>query len=260
MFGRFRRSSPASPRVSALDVLRATPEALTAAFAAPPEQAAPWLEAAAKLGMTRAQVLWGQILLDGLGDVPRDRPAAILWFRKAAESGDAEGMNMLGRCYEMGWGMPADQGQAAGWFRRAAQAGLDWAQYNLGNMYLVGRGVPQDRAEALRWYRRAAEQGHAKSLNMVARFLEEGWEGPPDLQEAARLYRLSAERGDFRGQFNLGAGLAATGRVQEAAIWFRKAAEGAHDAFRRSMAERLAKRPEPELRAIAADIAARLQG
>lgn len=235
--------------------MQASPEALASAFAAPPEQAAPWVEAAAKYGIARAQVLWGQILLDGLGGVPQDRMAAAEWFRSAAEAGDAEGMNMLGRCHELGWGVPADAKMAAAWFRRAAEAGLDWGQYNLGNMHFRGRGVARDRAEALRWYRRAAAQGHAKAINMVARYLEEGWEGPRDPARAARLYALSAERGDFRGQFNLATLLTAHGRLEEAAMWFRRAAGGAHAAFRQEMADRLSSRPEPELRAIAREIA-----
>lgn len=253
----FRRSRPPRPlrrRVSFDEIRDASPEALAAAFAAPPEEAAPWVEAAAKYGIAPAMVFWGQILLDGLGGVTQDRPAAAAWFRVAAEAEQPEGMNMLGRCLENGWGVAADQSAAAAWFRRAAEAGLDWGQYNLGNMHFRGRGVPEDRAEALRWYRAAAAQGHAKSINMVARFLEEGWEGPADPREAARLYAISAERGDFRGQFNLAALLTAEGRTEAAARWFREAARGAHAAFRNSMAERLAERPEPELRAIAAEI------
>ena len=258
----FRRRPARTPRpiISPAAIRRASPETLAATFAAPPDQAAPWVEAAAKYGISRAMVFWGQILLDGSGGVARDQAAAVDWFRIAAAAGEAEGMNMLGRCHELGWGVAADQAAAAAWFRRAAEAGLDWGQYNFGNMLFRGRGVAEDRAAALRWYRAAAAQGHAKAINMVARFLEEGWEAEPDSREAARLYALSAERGDFRGQFNLAALLTAEGRVEEAARWFRQAAAGAHAAFRRSMAERLAARPEPELRAIAAEISAAMAG
>lgn len=257
----FRRSRPARPqrrRVSPAEIAQASPEALAAAFAAPPEEAAPWVEAAAKYGNPRAQALWGQFLLDGLGDVPRDPASAVEWFRSAARAGDALGMNMLGRCHEMGWGLEKDHAEAVRWFRRAAETGFDWGQYNLGNMYFRGQGVEQDLAEALRLYRAAAAQGHAKSLNMVARFLEEGWEGPADPREAMRLYQLSAERGDFRGQYNLATLLTAEGRIAEAVRWLREAARIAHEAFRRDMMKHLSARPEPELRAIAAEIAATL--
>ncbi|MBR0680273.1 sel1 repeat family protein [Roseomonas eburnea] len=254
MFHRRRPVRVPRPVVSPAAIRQASPEHLAAVFAAPPEEAAPWVEAAAKYGMPRAMVFWGHFLLDGLGGVTQDRAAACEWFRIAATAGEVEGMNMLGRCLENGWGTAVDEAEATRWFRRAAERGFDWGQYNVGNMYLQGRGVPEDRAEALRWYRAAAAQGHAKSINMVARFLEEGWEGPVDPQGAARLYALSAERGDFRGQFNLGALLTAEGRIDEAAHWFRMAAQNAHETFRRGMVERLAARPEPELRAIAGEI------
>lgn len=256
MFRR-RRESPPALRVVPFSTIRdASAETLAAAFAAPPEEAAPWIKAAALAGMARAQVLWGQYLLDGIGNVPRDPAAAVEWFRAAARAGVPEGMNMLGRCHEMGWGTAKDHAEAARLFRQAAEAGFDWGQYNLGNMHYRGQGVPQDYDEALRWYRAAALQGHAKSLNMVARFLEEGWGVARDPQAAVRLYVMSAERGDFRGQFNLGVLLTAQGEIEEAARWFRAAAERSHEEFRRGMVERLAARPEAELQAVAREIRA----
>ncbi|MFX6118939.1 hypothetical protein ABTE85_21995, partial [Acinetobacter baumannii] len=42
--------------------------------------------------------------LDGTR-VPRDPAAAFLWFQRAARSGDLDGRNMVGRCYEQGWGV-----------------------------------------------------------------------------------------------------------------------------------------------------------
>lgn len=241
-------------------IRKASPEQLAAAFAAPPEEAAPWIEAAAKLGMARAQALWGQYLLDAIGGVRRDPVAAIEWFRAAATAGDALGMNMLGRCLENGWAAAVDYVEAVRWFRAAAEAGFDWGQYNFANMLLRGDGIAEDRAEALRWYRAAAGQGHAKSINMVARFHEEGWVVPRDPQRAAQLYAASAERGDFRGQFNLGVLLAAQGHMEDAIPWFREAARIAHDTFRRGMVERLSARPEPELQAVAREIAATAAG
>jgi TPR repeat protein len=258
IFRRRRPSRPTRQTIPASAIRQASPEALAAAFAAPPEQAAPWIEAAAQYGMPRAMMLWGQYLLDAVGGVKRDQAAAAEWFRAAAQAGDREAMNMLGRCLENGWGVAVDYARAVRWFRASAEAGFDWGQYNLANMHLRGDGVEEDRAEALRWYHAAAAQGHAKSINMVARFHEEGWVVPRDPQRAAQLYAASAERGDFRGQFNLGALLTAQGRVEDATRWFRAAAQGGHEAFRRGMAERLAARPEPELRAIADEIRAAL--
>ena len=55
---------------------------------------------------------WGQfnlanLLLHGLG-VPRDRRAALEWYRLAAEQGHAKSMNLIGRFHDEGWDMPTD--------------------------------------------------------------------------------------------------------------------------------------------------------
>ncbi len=46
---------------------------------------------------------YGQMLLDGHG-VERDLQAAFRWFGIAAKADDVDGINMLGRCHELGWG------------------------------------------------------------------------------------------------------------------------------------------------------------
>ncbi|HWL83746.1 MAG TPA: tetratricopeptide repeat protein [Roseomonas sp.] len=251
-----RLASP--PPVSLAEIRAASAEQLQAAFAGPPEEAARWIAAAARAGLLQAQLLYGQILLEGRG-VPMDRAAAYAWFRTAAEAGSPEGLNMAGRCHELGWGVPADLTRAAALYRAAAEKGLDWAQYNLALLLARGSGVPQDRAEALHWFRRAAAQGHAKSLTVLGRFLEEGWEGPPDPQAAFALYARAAEAGDFRAQFNMGTLALAEGDAEAALRWFRRAAEGGSPGFLGSMAARLAERPEPVLRELAEEIRSRLR-
>jgi TPR repeat protein len=134
-------------------------------------------------------------------------------------------MNMVGRCYENGWGVAPDPVIAVSWYRKAAKAGDSWAQYNLGHMLLDGNGVAMDRAEAFFWYSKAAGQGHPRAMNLVARCHELGWGVERDLEAARRWYRASAEGGYFRGQYNWATILAAEGRVAEARAWFAKAAE-----------------------------------
>ncbi len=63
--------------------------------------------------------------------------------------------------YHHGRGVPQDYAEAMMWYRLAADQGNASAQYNLALMYHHGQGVPQDYAEAARWYRRAADEGHA---------------------------------------------------------------------------------------------------
>jgi TPR repeat protein len=191
--------------------------------------------------------------------VRQDRASALGWFRVAAEAGDVRGINMLGRCHELGWGTPVDFARAAVFYAAAAERGYDWAQYNLAGLHARGAGVPEDRARALALFRAAAAQNHAKSLTVLGRFLEEGWERVPrDPAAAYALYVRAARAGDFRAQYNLGTLLVQDGRLEEALGWFRQAAAAGSPDMLAHMARSLATRPEPALRAMAAEVAARL--
>src|SRR4051812_4362873 len=115
-----RSNRPARP--IRFDELRSLDTAAwQSALAGEPENAARWLDAAARYGLVEAQTLFGQILLDGRG-LPKDPPRAFRWFSIAAEAGHAPAMNMAGRCLEHGWGVIRDWAAATGWYRRAAEA------------------------------------------------------------------------------------------------------------------------------------------
>jgi uncharacterized protein len=227
-----------------------SPEQFAEYLAGPPEQAALWIRAAAEQGMPDAQVLLGQISLDGRG-VPLDAAQSRLWFARAAEQGHLMGINMLGRCHELGWGGEIDIAAAAALFKRAAELGLDWAMYNYANLLLHGNGLAKDETEALEWYRKAAALGNAKSLSVVGRFYEEGWLVEANRNTAAEYYRQAAVGGDFRGQYNHALLLAEQGEMQQAIVWLHKALDGAHLRFSRTMASTLMSFPKPEFKQIA---------
>lgn len=180
------------------------------------------IEAAAHLGLARAQVWLGRMLLEGMGGL-KNETAAYEWFKRAAARGNADACNMVGRCLENGWGAAIDCEQAAICYRRAAQAGDSWAQYNLGHLYLNGVGVRRDPAEALHWYQESAGQGHPRAMNLVGRCFEQGWGVMRDPEAACVWYRASAQAGYFRGQYNYASVLMSLGRRAEAVIWLRHA-------------------------------------
>jgi TPR repeat protein len=151
----------------------------------------------------------------------------LFWFCCAAARGDADGLNMLGRCLDNGWGAPQSPAAAARAFRQAADLGHAWGLYNLGHAYLDGRGVPRDARSAYRCYLRAAKLGHERAMNLAGRCCEEGWGTPRDRATAADWYRRSAEGGYFRGQYNWASVLLQAGRGAEATAWFERAAAGA---------------------------------
>ncbi len=209
---------------------------------------------AALSGVHQAQVIFGQMLLDGKL-VERNPAWALHWFERAAKGGNLMAVNMVGRCFDQGWGVPRSAVLAEQWFRKAAERGLDWGMYNLATLLALGEGgVPQDRLQALHWLRRAADLGHAKSLNLLGGFYEDGWEVRRDRAIAREYYQKAALGGDFRGQFNFGRLLAEDGDTTAALHWLRKVPQTATPAFLEKMKRFLLKASAPALQAFAATL------
>jgi len=182
-------------------------------------------------GVAEAQAVWGQMLLDGI-TVERDAAAAFAWFNHAAAQRHLMALNMVGRCYDLGWGTPVDKARAAACFAAAADAGMVEAMYNLATALALGEGVAQDRAAALGWFMRAADAGYAKAMNHVGSFHEDGWATPRDIRAAAHWYARAAEGGDFRGAFNHARMLIEAGGQAVALVWIERAGAWGNPAFR----------------------------
>ncbi|OVZ57945.1 hypothetical protein CDO44_16340 [Pigmentiphaga sp. NML080357] len=231
----------------------ATAEDIAEILRGPRERAAAWIRTAAEGGVTEAQAVFGQMLLDGHG-MPADREQAVYWFKRAADANHAMAMNMLGQCHRHGWGVPANLVLAAYWYRLAAQQGLDWGMYNYATALALGEGVPADRAQALEWFERAAALGHAKSINILGGFHEDGWVVPVDKDLAFDHYRRAAQGGDFRGQFNYARLLIERGDIESALPWLARLPETATPAFLAKAGAFFAQASDPRVRAQAAEL------
>jgi TPR repeat protein len=119
--------------------------------------------------------------------VPKDARAAVIWFRKAADHGDATAKFNLGLIYANGEGVPQDFTAAVSWYRDAAEHGFADAQYNLGTMYGSGKGVPQDYVTAHMWFDLAATGGNQEALQ--DREAVERRMTPAQIAEAQKLAR-----------------------------------------------------------------------
>lgn len=235
--------------VPSKDITRVTPEELAAILAGPPEQAAAWLHAAAEGGVAQAQLMYGQMLLDGRG-VAADPGQAVFWFKRAARTDDPVAMNLLGQCYLHGRGVAPSPVMAAHWHLLAAQAGLDWGMYNYATALALGSGVDEDRKEAFSWLSKAAALGHAKSLNVIGGIHEDGSNGDVDSSLAFEYYHRAAEAGDFRGQFNVARLLADRGEMAEAVRWMRKVSRTATVDFLEKTRDFLQQSPHLEFQAM----------
>ena len=192
--------------------------------------------------MAEAQAVYGQMLLD-----EGDARAGFAWFNKAAAQGHLMALNMVGRCYDLGWGTAIDKARAAECFRIAAERGLEWGMYNYATALTLGEGLAEDKAAALAWFEKAAAMGNAKAINYIGSFHEDGWVVPKDMARAAECYARAAAGGDFRGAFNHTRMLAAAGRLDEARTWLARCAEAATPAFIGKARAFLDASPWPEL-------------
>ncbi|WP_242124384.1 tetratricopeptide repeat protein [Sphingobium sp. Sx8-8] len=235
------------------DLSAMSAEALAARLVEPGGDRAALIRIAAEGGVAQAQLLLGQMLLDGI-ELPADPRAAFGWFNRAAAQHDMFALNMVGRCYELGWGVAVDFTRAAECYRVAAEQGLAEAQYNLATRLALGEGVAQDRGAALDWFRKAARDPGligAKAANYIGSFHEDGWAVKPDRAAALRHYRTAAEGGDFRGAFNLARLLAEDGERDEALAWLGKVREAATPAFLLKAADFLGQSTDEHWRAAA---------
>jgi TPR repeat protein len=127
---------------------------------------------------------------EGLG-IPVDFTVAAEFFKKAADSGDADGLNSFGCCLEQGQGVDADIDLEVRFYRKAASLfhpdGLD----NFGRCLEHGKGIDQDLLHASTCYRLSAELTNGAAQNSFGIFLERV--GTTLLGESGGMGRLKLE-------------------------------------------------------------------
>jgi len=191
-------------------------------------EAVKWYLLAANQGHAPAQYSLGLCYANGFG-VPKDEKEAVKWYRLAAEQGDAEAQFNLGHRYYHA----EDYTEAVKWYRLAADQEVDRAQLMLGVCYGAGLGVPENYTTAMEWACKAAAQGNADAKELLTEL------GVPIQNDIARKsdtesdvasvafhdIKAKAAKGDVGTQILLGIYYGALLNYQEAAKWYRMAAE-----------------------------------
>lgn len=213
---------------------------------------------AAVRGDVGAQLGWAHMLLEGHGTT-QDPEAAFRWFQLAARSGNADAINMVGRCHELGWGTARNTRTAAQGYRTAAEMGHAWASFNLAMLMLAHDGVEGEKGEALALMVQAARRGNAKAMNFIGETREDGHQSPPKIAAARRWYARAARRGCFRGAFNLARHFMAEGDVDRAVRWLERSVAAAPGNFCAELAAYLAEHPDIRVREVAARALERAQ-
>lgn len=202
---------------------------------------------------------------------PQNTPESLKLLLASAEQGHPPAQNAIGCFYRTGNGVPKDERKAVEWFRKAAEQGNEDACLNLYNCYRDGIGVEKDAKQAMSYLNQAAEYenasafyelavlceeagDHAKASELISKAAEQGHpeaiqilrenfaDDTPENQnflgmillerepqEAAEWFRKAAEQGNADAQYNLGMAYYKGDGVdrdrQAALMWFKKAAD-----------------------------------
>jgi localization factor PodJL len=125
---------------------------------------------AANLGLAAAQLKLVTLYESGGNGVARNLTESRLWARRAAETGDANGMHTFGMYLYQGVGGVRNPAEGLNWLTKAADKGLVDSQFNVAKIYESGTdGVAANPAEALKWYMIAARTGDAEAPGEVLR-------------------------------------------------------------------------------------------
>lgn len=101
-------------------------------------------------GHTRAKVRLARMLWSDRKDIG-DYKRAYALFSEAADAGDLEAVEYLGKSHYYGYSVPIDYGKALDYFKKAAPEQPD-ARYFLGWMHEFGQGCKKDIRAAIEWY------------------------------------------------------------------------------------------------------------
>ena len=86
-------------------------------------QALPFYRLAAAQGLDGAQCELGLMYGNGSGVIDEDYAETLRWFQLAAAQGHPDALYMVARCHNFGDGVPKNKAAAIRWYRRAAAAG-----------------------------------------------------------------------------------------------------------------------------------------
>ena len=118
-------------------------------------------------------------------------PESIDCITEAAEAGDVDAQKYLMDLYNLGGRhIPIDEEEALYWAQKAAENGNTEAMEHLGKAYYYGKNVEKDIRLGLYWLEKAAKEGSEYAPHILGEFclLEKR------SKEAAAWYRIYAER------------------------------------------------------------------
>jgi len=135
--------------------------------------------------------------------VKKDYAEALKWYRKAAEAGNTDGMDMLGDMYYYGQGLEQSYVEAEKWYRKAAEnTSIQGPSGKLARLYFFRQGVKQDDAEAFKWFVKAVEL-HDYSVAVYIHFIGKASRGEKGYDTVEERLIKASLAGDTRAMYDL---------------------------------------------------------
>jgi TPR repeat protein len=136
-----------------------------------------------------------------------DPNLAYCYYLKSVDfEGDARGLFMLARYFELGLGfIKKDLKIARKYYQKAAKYGCIDAKFAIATFFEAGKCLfPINNRRALKWYKKAADGKHPHALVSLGKFYQHGIEVPENPEEAFQCYSLSASLEHAPGHYLLG--------------------------------------------------------
>lgn len=191
-------------------------------------QAMVYFKQAAEQGDAEAQFEVGRMYAEGIGR-KKDCYEAVEWYQMAVKQNNANAKAWLSDLYIIGCGVELDYDKALKLIRESVSQGNAYGMNNLGYMYNQGYGVVKNNTEAVKWYRKSAELGDATGMSSLGYMYLHGEGVSINYSEALKYYRMSADKGNSISMGMLGwmysQGLGVGKDKVEAVNWYRKSAE-----------------------------------
>ena len=130
-----------------------------------------WYRKAAETGDASAQASLAYCLLNGRG-CDKNYDEAVFWYTKAVEQDDLNALNGLAVCYFRGWGVVKDAKKGFCLAMRAAVCGYVPSQADVGECYIKGIGVDPDENLGRIWLERAASKNNKRAQLLLLKMRE----------------------------------------------------------------------------------------
>lgn len=115
----------------------------------------------------------------------------LRYYKTAANSNFVAAQYWLAKKFEQ----KKNYADAMIWYRKAAASGNLDAKYEIAMIYYVGRGVKEDNELAYSWFKEASDGGHIMSTGYLGRMHDKGEYVETDWDEAFKLYSRYYELG-----------------------------------------------------------------